>query len=311
MSVCFLFSRPARTWYNTWYQRKVVVEMRVIVYSRFDPLVCVRQADGGRSSPRPCFSLEECMDFSIVIPAFEEGHKIARDVTAAAAFLRANELAGEILVIDDGSQDNTAQAAQSAPVPDGVERRVIRYEPHRGKGYGVRTGMLQTTGQYTMFADCGLCIPYDNALAGLRMLQSGTCDIAHGSRRHLQSAILRDQPWHRRLISRSFKWTVRTILGVPREFTDTQCGFKIYKGDVARGLYRQCVTDGFLFDIEIILRAIKKGYRIREFPVQWACDRDTRLSVARTPWPVLSELRALRRAMASSDNSSADAQKES
>jgi dolichyl-phosphate beta-glucosyltransferase len=256
-------------------------------------------------------SLEDRMDLSIVIPAFEEGHKIARDVTVAAAFLQAHKLVGEILVVDDGSQDNTAQAAQSAPVPAGIERRVIRYEPHRGKGYGVRTGMVQTTGRYAMFADCGLCIPYDNALAGLAIVRDGNCDIAHGSRRHIQSAILRDQPWHRRLISRSFKWTVHTMLGVPRELTDTQCGFKIYKGEVARDLYGQCVTDGFMFDIEIILRAIRQGYRIGEFPVQWACDRDTRLSVARTPWPVLSELRALRRAMAGSESNSVNTPKQS
>jgi dolichyl-phosphate beta-glucosyltransferase len=171
--------------------------------------------------------------------------------------------------------------------------------------------MTQTTGKYAMFADCGLCIPYDNVLAGLAMLKNGACDIAHGSRRHLQSNILRDQPWHRRLFSRTFKATVRTILGVPREFTDTQCGFKIYRGDIARELYGQCVTDGFLFDIEIILRAARKGYRIREFPVQWACDRDTRVSVARTPWPVLSELHALRRAMAGSSNNTPNIQKQS
>jgi dolichyl-phosphate beta-glucosyltransferase len=251
------------------------------------------------------------MDLSIVIPAYEEGHKIGRDVTAAAQFFCAHDLHGEIIVVDDGSSDHTAQAARDVPVPDGVARRVLRYEVHRGKGYGVRTGMVQTTGNYAMFADCGLCIPYDNVLAGLEMLQTGACDIAHGSRRHLESNILRDQPWHRRLISRTFKATVRTILGVPREFTDTQCGFKIYRGDVARELYGQCVTDGFMFDIEIILRAVRKGYRIREFPVQWACDRDTRLSVARTPWPVLSELRALRKAMAGRGNNSPDPQKQS
>ncbi len=251
------------------------------------------------------------MDLSIVIPAFEEGHKVARDVEAAGRFCNEHRLCGEILVVDDGSADNTAEAARNAPVPDGVERRVLRYEVHRGKGYGVRTGMVQTTGRYAMFADCGLCIPYDNVLAGLEMLKDGACDIAHGSRRHIQSAVLRDQPWHRRLISRTFKWTVRTILGVPREFTDTQCGFKIYKGDVARELYGQCVTDGFMFDIEIILRAVRKGYRIGEFPVRWACDRDTRLSVTRTPWPVLSELRALRRAMAHSGNNSPDTQRQS
>jgi dolichyl-phosphate beta-glucosyltransferase len=238
------------------------------------------------------------MDLSIVIPAFEEGHKIARDVRAAGLFLRAQDLRGEILVVDDGSADNTAEAAEKAQVPPGVQRRVIRYEPHRGKGYAVRTGFVQTTGRYAMFADCGLCIPYGNALEGLAMLKDDVCDIAHGSRRHIESDILEDQPRHRRLMSHLFKTTVRLMLGIPRELTDTQCGFKIYKGDVARRLYAQCITDGFIFDIEIILRAIQAGYRIGEFPVEWACDPDSRLSVTRTPWPVISEIRALRRAMA-------------
>jgi dolichyl-phosphate beta-glucosyltransferase len=251
------------------------------------------------------------MDLSIVIPAYEEGHKIARDVEAAAEFLQANDQRGEILVIDDGSSDNTSQAARNVPVPESVERRVLRYEVHRGKGYAVRTGMVQTTGQYVMFADCGLCIPYGNALEGLEMLQSDVCDIAHGSRRHILSDILNDQPWHRRLLSRTFKATVRLMLRVPRELTDTQCGFKVYKGDVARALYSQCITDGFMFDIEIILRAVRQNYRIGEFPVEWACDRDSRLSVARTPWPVLAELRTLRRALADRDNAPPGAPRQS
>jgi dolichyl-phosphate beta-glucosyltransferase len=243
----------------------------------------------------PLVSQEDGMDLSIVIPAFEEGHKIARDVTAAAEFLQANHLQGEILVVDDGSADDTARAARTAPIPPGVERRAIRYEPHRGKGYAVRTGMTQTTGKYAMFADCGLCIPYGNALEALAILKNGTCEIAHGSRRHLESDILRDQPWHRRLISRLLKSAVHLILGIPRDLTDTQCGFKVYRGDVAREIYGECHIDGFLFDVETILLATRKGYRICEFPVAWSCDLDSRLSVARTPWPVLSELLALRR----------------
>ena len=237
------------------------------------------------------------MDLSIVIPAFEEGKKIARDVNAAATFLQANSLTGEIIVVDDGSQDSTAQAALQVQVPPEISHHVIRYEEHCGKGCAVRTGMKASKGQYVMFADCGLCIPYGNALQGLEMLQANRCEIAHGSRRLIESDILQDQPWHRRLFSRLFKATVRMLLGVPRRLTDTQCGFKIYRGDVARELYGACVTDGFMFDIEIILRAIKRGQRIEEFPVEWACDPDSRLSVTRTPWPVLAELRALRRAM--------------
>ncbi len=200
--------------------------------------------------------------------------------------------------MDDCSEDQTAEAARKVYVPPEIRFEVIRYEPHHGKGYAVRTGMKATTGQYVMFADCGLCIPYGNALQGLELLQQGQCDIAHGSRRMIESDILRDQPWHRRLFSRGFKATLRALLGVPRRLTDTQCGFKVYKGNVARILYAECVTDGFMFDIEIILRAMHKGYRIGEFPVEWACDLDSRLSVTRTPWPVLAELLELKRAMA-------------
>jgi len=237
------------------------------------------------------------MDLSIVIPAFEEGKKIARDVEAAAEFLRANDLVGEILVVDDGSEDNTTEAAQALQVPPEIGYNVIRYEEHRGKGYAVRTGITASKGAYVMFADCGLCIPYGNALQGLEMLKAGQCDIAHGSRRLIESDILNDQPPHRRLFSKMFKATVRLLLGVPRRLSDTQCGFKIYKGDVARDLYSHCISDGFMFDIEIILRAAKKHYHIEEFPVEWACDPDSRLSVTRTPWPVLAELHALKKAM--------------
>jgi dolichyl-phosphate beta-glucosyltransferase len=235
------------------------------------------------------------VNLSIVIPAFEESRKIARDVSVAADFLRANGLAGEIIVVDDGSRDDTAKAARSVSIPAGVQRNVIRYDEHRGKGCAVRTGVKAAQGQYVMFADCGLCVPYGNALLGLELLKEDRCEIAHASRRLIQSDILQEQPWHRRMISYSFRSVVRTVSGVPRELTDTQCGFKVYKGDVARLLYGQCLTDGFMFDIEIVLRAVRKGYRIAEFPVEWTCDPDSRLNLTRTPWPVLAELYALRR----------------
>jgi dolichyl-phosphate beta-glucosyltransferase len=239
--------------------------------------------------------MEKSVNLSIVIPAFEESRKIARDVMVAADFLQANGLAGEIIVVDDGSRDKTTQAARNASIPPAIRHHVIRNEEHRGKGCAVRTGVKAAAGQYIMFADCGLCIPYGNALLGLNLLKEDRCDIAHASRRLVQSDILQDQPWHRRLISFSFRSVVRTVSGVPRHLTDTQCGFKIYKGDVARLLYAECVTDGFMFDVEIVLRAIRKGYRIAEFPVEWTCDPDSRLSVTRTPWPVLAELYALKR----------------
>jgi dolichyl-phosphate beta-glucosyltransferase len=148
-----------------------------------------------------------------------------------------------------------------------------------------------------MFADSGCCVPYENMLRGLDMLKSGGCDIAHGSRKLEQTRIIRDQGLYRHVCSKLFHWFVILFMRVPAELTDTQCGFKVYKGDVARELYGECITDGFAFDVEIILRALREGYRIKEFALEWSCDRDSRLSPGRSVWRILGELLAIRRAL--------------
>ncbi len=237
------------------------------------------------------------MDLSIVIPALNESKKIGRDVIEAAEFLESNHLVGEIIVVDDGSKDNTAEVAKNVNIPPAINQQVIRYEHHRGKGYAIRTGINQTSAEYVMFADSGCCVPYEDVLHGLKLLKNSTCDIAHGSRKMRGCHIEKTQSLYRRICSKMFHWFVIHYMKVPAEFTDTQCGFKIYKGDVARHLYGECITDGFIFDVEIILRAKKEGYRIKEFPIDWTCDRDSRLSPTRSSWQVLYELITIKRAL--------------
>ena len=237
------------------------------------------------------------MDISIVIPALDEGTKIGRDVEAAATFLEGNHSEGEIIVVDDGSKDNTAEAAKNVKIPPEITLKVIHYEQHRGKGYAVRRGIKDTKGEYVLFADSGGCVPYEDVLRGLDLLKSGACDIAHGSRKMQGCHIEKGQSLYRRMCSAMFHWFVIHYMKIPAEFTDTQCGFKIYKGDAARHLYGECITNGFMFDIEIIMRAQKEGYQIKEFPVDWTCDRDSRLSPTRTSWRVLFELRAIKQAL--------------
>jgi dolichyl-phosphate beta-glucosyltransferase len=237
------------------------------------------------------------MDLSIVIPAYEESKKIAQDVKAAAAFLKANNIDGEIIVVDDGSRDNTAEVAGNAEVSSNAGIEVIRYEQHRGKGYAVRKGIGHSSGKYVMFADSGSCVPYEDTLRGLDLIKNGSCDIAHGSRKMSGCHIEKAQSPYRSVCSKMFHWFVIHDMKIPAEFTDTQCGFKIYKGDVARHLYGECITDGFTFDIEIIMRAQREGYKIKEFPIDWTCDRDSRLSPTRSSWRVLSELLTIRRVL--------------
>ncbi|MCI0697127.1 glycosyltransferase [candidate division KSB1 bacterium] len=237
------------------------------------------------------------MDLSIIIPVFEERQKIARDIQAAAAFLASQRLSGEIIVVDDGSRDGTAAVAKSVEVAPSMQLKVIRYNQNMGKGFAIREGVRAAQGEYIMFADSGLCVPYSNALRGLQLLKSGAGEIAHGSRRLAESKIQRPQIWYRRLTARIFRWMIFRWMKIPPYLTDTQCGFKIYRGDIAHKLYDECMTNGFIFDVEIILRALRKGYRIKEFPIAWTCDRDSRLLRTRSTKQIWRELRDIKQAL--------------
>lgn len=211
---------------------------------------------------------------SIVIPAFKEANKIAIDVAAASEFLKTKDAPGEIIVVDDGSPDGTAIIARKlqGTYP---ELRVISYDRNRGKGHALAHGVLKARGSYILFADAGLCVPYDIAAIGLMMLDLNMCDIAHGSRR-MRGSILRAQPTYRRIGSKVYALVIHVLMGIPRYISDTQCGFKVYKRDIAHRLFAEMMTDGFMFDVEIILRALRYRYRILEFPVLWSNDADTR-----------------------------------
>jgi len=230
------------------------------------------------------------MNISIVIPAFNEEKKIGHDVEVAAAFIDEESVLGEIIVVDDGSTDKTADEANNAAVPSAFERNVIRLDKNRGKGNAVKTGILASKGEVVLFADSGTCVPYANALPQIARIRKGELDIAMASRRLKDTVIHRNRSWKRRVLSMVFRAVARIITGVPNRFSDTQCGFKIYRGVIARELFAKCKTTGFLFELEILLRALKRGYRVEEFPVEWTCDLDTRLRPGSDAAGVLKEM---------------------
>lgn len=232
---------------------------------------------------------------SIIIPAFNEAHKIQQDILAADRFLSSEDLSGEIIVIDDGSTDQTSAAAEETANNIQTPCIVERFEKNYGKGQAVRTGMLISQGIYTVFADSGVCVPFEQVKTGMDMIECGLCDIAHGSRKLPGCHISKPQSVYRRACSKLFHWFLIHDIKHLGNLTDTQCGFKLYRGDIARALYAQSTVNGFTFDIEIILMALSRGYTIKEFAVDWTCDPDSRLKPIHAAIRVFVDLVHLKR----------------
>jgi dolichyl-phosphate beta-glucosyltransferase len=237
-------------------------------------------------------------DISIIIPAWNESDKIVSDLQLAVNFLTQSGISGQVIVVDDGSTDSTVAKSRDFASQNSNSRvsiEIITPGSHIGKGSSVKTGILHSTGRLVLFIDSGSCVPYNFVAHGIDLVKTGKCHIAHGSRKLSQSHIIRKQTLARRLSSLLFRLVARIYLGLPRTITDSQAGLKIYDGPAARELYKDLVTPGFMFDLEIILRALKKGLKIQEFPIEWTCDLDTRLRPGRTFLQVIKELASIKK----------------
>lgn len=217
---------------------------------------------------------ETAPELSIVIPAFNEERRLACSLPQIREWLSRYGAVTEVIIVDDGSRDGTAElirqeAAQWPAV------RLVSNPGNRGKGYSVRHGMLEARGRIALFTDADLSAPIDEAPKLLDALAD--YDVAIGSRALDRSLISHRQPRWRELAGIAFNRTLRLITGLP--FEDTQCGFKAFRMDRARILFEQQTIEGFGFDAEILFLARRHGLRAVEIPVRWAHDPDSRVAV--------------------------------
>jgi glycosyltransferase involved in cell wall biosynthesis len=227
---------------------------------------------------------------SIVIPAYNESARIEAALSNVLACVESRAWDADILVVDDGSTDNTTAIVQHWMTAN-PRIHLIQNPGNRGKGYSVRNGLLQSAGDIVMFTDADLSAPIEEAERLFDAIDAGA-DVAIGSRWLDKQKQTVHQPIYRRFFGRCFNWVTRRVIGLP--FKDTQCGFKAFRRDAAQTIFRLQTIERWGFDPEILFIARKLKYNIVEVPVTWGHDERSRISYLKDGLKMLEEMAEIR-----------------
>ena len=228
------------------------------------------------------------LDLSILIPAYREATTIERAVRLTLKTVERLGITAEVIVVDDGSTDETAAIVRSLST-ELPAVRLVQHVENQGKGAAIASGARVAQGAAILFLDADLATPPDCLETAWKALQDA--DVVIGSRRHPKTVILDPQPWSRLLAGRAFLLITKLLVGLP--YSDTQCGFKLF-GERARSLLPEIRAKGWAFDVEVLKRAHERGLRVVEIPVIWQHGRVSRVRW-RQGFGIVRELWEMRR----------------
>ena len=229
-------------------------------------------------------------ELSVVIPAYNEATRLPPSVEKVLEYLRSSGRSYELIVVDDGSRDATVEKVE-AMNRAGAGIRLVRHPVNLGKGAAVRTGVLASTGELVLFTDADLSTPIEE-LEKLQAALDGGAGVAIASRSIKGSRVEISQPFYRVLMGKTFNLMVQALL-LPGIW-DTQCGFKLFRADVARAVFAGLTTDRFGYDPEVLHRAKKQGVGIAEVPVVWRNSAPTKVSTFRSSLEMFKDVIRIR-----------------
>jgi len=227
---------------------------------------------------------------SVVIPAYNEETRILSTLEKVHSYCTDRFGEFEIIIVDDGSSDDTSALVTFL---SGHRENVslIRYAQNAGKGFAVKKGVLSSRGDLILICDADLSTPIEE-IEKLLPFVDNDYDIAIGSRGLRDSRIVERQPWYRERMGKTFNFFVRML--AIRGIKDTQCGFKLFKGDRARALFSKSRINGFSFDVEVLYLARRAGYKINEVPITWINSPFSRVVIMRDPLKMFLDLLKIR-----------------
>lgn len=239
-------------------------------------------------------------DISIVIPCYNEEQRIISSLNSIVSFMNSYNPSFEIIVVDDGSKDSSVQLIKNYIATR--ENIYLVENPHKGKGYAVRTGVLMSVGKYVLMTDADLATPIDEIKRLLIWVEDHDFDIVMASREGM-GASRQDEPFIRHLMGRVFNLLIKIIVGL--FYKDTQCGFKLFRGEPARNLFTRMILFGdsskivkypkvTAFDVEVLVIAKNDGLKVKEVPVPWTYVPTKRVSAIRDSLLMLMEISKIR-----------------
>ena len=238
---------------------------------------------------------------SIIIAAFNEEKRIIPSLLKIKEYINKQNIPYEIIVVDDGSTDHTHTVVRDL-IKDIPYLKVIHYAPNKGKGHALRTGVLASKGEIILLSDADLSTPIEELSKLLPLIYNHKCDIAIGSRALALSEIVKKQPWWRQSMGKFFNKLVKAL--VIEDFKDTQCGFKVFRGDIARNLFKEAQIDRFAYDVEILAIGKKKGCKIVEAPVRWINSPESKVNPVKDSLQMFGDLLKIRMTIGKTEKNS-------